>query len=93
MTHKVTIWTIYNKQQTVEPQLAKLKLTWAKQSPMVPVPQQMSNSVVSLLTPPNSMAVEYRASAACVLTWKKASGEMRKVSPRMRSVMCVAPSR
>lgn len=44
--------------------------TFAKEMPMVPVPQQMSSTVLSWLSSAHSPMAVYSTSAACVFTWE-----------------------
>lgn len=96
-TKRVKIsWMTFKTPKTGNPTNFHLRfpeLTLAKHNPMVPVPQQMSRTVVSGVTAPSSMAVRYNVSAPAVFTWKKASGLILNVRPRIWSVMCVEPNR
>lgn len=65
--------------------------TSEKQRPMVPVPQQTSSNVVSVVSSASSIAVLYRTSAPNVLTWKYAWGETRNFIPSSVSSMYSVP--
>lgn len=67
--------------------------TLEKQSPIVPVPQQISTTVDSIVGWANSMADWYKISAPFVLIWKNASGDILNLSPRSVSWTWVAPHR
>jgi hypothetical protein len=58
-----------------------LKGTLARHSPIDPVPQQMSMSVVFSVGHASSATELYSTSAADVLIWKKASGDTRNFKP------------
>jgi len=62
-------------------QVNLLQGTLARHSPIDPVPQQMSISVVSSVGQASSATELYRTSAADVLIWKKASGDTRNFKP------------
>mmetsp|Transcript_20847 Transcript_20847/g.65234 ORF Transcript_20847/g.65234 Transcript_20847/m.65234 type:complete len:282 (-) Transcript_20847:826-1671(-) len=64
----------------------------AMASPMVPVPQQTSSSTESGPRLHCARSSVSRLSAPSVLTWKKASGEMRKERPSSVSSMYSRPS-
>lgn len=68
-----------------------MQLTFAKQSPIVPIPQQTSSTVQSSTGSASSIAAWYNISAPFVFTWKNASGDILNFSPRSVSYICVSP--